>query len=262
MEEITKILKEIQRDLQCQKEEMKEMQSNITNIINSNVNEKFKEIESKHCILSQKLEEQQGKIEYLERLGRKKNLVFFGIAEDEENYFQLQAKIINFLNENMKMSCDISDIEYIRRIGKKQATPRPIIVTFLTMGKKLETIRNRKYLKGSKYNINEDFPRHILEKRKNLQAELQKQREQGKFAVLKYDKIVILNKRTQRNEYSKKRALSSSPVINKTQKFSTNSQQAKKNKNSITGFFTARHEKESLEPISLTSQGPESSRNK
>ncbi|XP_045454339.1 uncharacterized protein LOC123663718 [Melitaea cinxia] len=244
---------------------MKEMQSNITNIINSNINEKFKEIESKHSILSQKLEEQQGKIEYLERQSRKKNLVFFGIAEDEENYFQLQAKIIKFLTENMKMSCNISDIEYIRRIGKKQVTPRPIIVTFLTMGKKLETIRNRKYLKGSTYNINEDFPRHVLEKRKSLQAELRKQREQGKFAVLKYDKIVILNKRTQQNEHSehsKKRALSSSPVINKTQKPSTNTQQAKKNKNSITGFFTARHERESLEPIALTSQGPESSRNK
>lgn len=253
------VLKEIQKEIARQNQRMKDLHTNITNDINGNINEKFKEIELKYNNLTYKIEQQERKIEYLERQNRRKNLVFFGITEDESNYLHLQSKIINIISEVMKTPCLQSDIEYIRRIGKKQGNPRPVTVTFLTMGKKLEVLKNKRSLSNSNYNISEDFPKHILEKRKMLQEEIRQLREDGKFAVLKYDRIVILNNnnfihRETRKDYSKKRALSPSPgsYIQRPQIPKVNRQAAKKTKNNITSFFSPINDYMSPEQTSHT----------
>ncbi|CAH0727985.1 unnamed protein product, partial [Brenthis ino] len=134
----------------------------------------------------------------------------------------------------MKVDCQKGDIEYVSRMGKKSDKTRPIIVTLTTMGKKIELLKNKKMLQNSgTYYIKEDFPPEVLEERKKLNIQLQREREQGKKAYIKYNKLVILPEKVNSQQERQKRILSQSPetatVIEKEHK-NTSKNPTKKNK--------------------------------
>lgn len=252
MEEITKILKKIQDDIDSQNNAMLEMQKKITEDVNRNTNEHFKEINIKYSEMAETLQKQNKDIEYLDKIIRRKNLVFFGVLEKEKDYFQLITIIRNIINEEMNIACTDSEIEFVRRIGRRNDNekPRPIIVTLVTVGKKIEILKNKKSLERTPYYIKEDFSQKILEKRKSLQPELQKLREEGKQAIIRYDKIVILENR--KTMYSKKRHLSPSPEAQKSYSLPIeNTQQSKKTKSNISSFFSAKTTKSHLQTAEI-----------
>jgi hypothetical protein len=57
--------------------------------------------------------------------------------------------------------------------------------------KEKEDILNKgKLLKGTNIFINEDFSKETVEIRKELQKEVRRQRELGKFSTLLYDRVI------------------------------------------------------------------------
>lgn len=112
--------------------------------------------------------------------------------EGEENYQRLEEKLLTFLKEKMNVECTSEGIDYVSRLGRKPGTFSPVLVRFVQLKKKLEILKNRNYLKGMKYNIDEDYSPEIREKRKSLLPDLIKLRAEGKRAVLRQDKLVIL----------------------------------------------------------------------
>ncbi|CAH2109145.1 unnamed protein product [Euphydryas editha] len=239
MEDITKILKSIQLELAEQKKDMKEIEINITNNINKNINEHFKIIEHKYDRLNEQIQNQEKILDRMERHNRKKNLVFFGIEEGEKSYQELENKILKFLNE-VNIPCERNEIEAVKRLGRNKEKMRPITVTFTTIGKKIILLQNQKNNKNSSVYYKEDYPYKILEKRKQLKIELQKYKAEGKKAIIKYDKLIVLNdyntNKNQKNQkQSKKRNLQFSPNQSET---SHEKQALKKNK--ITSFVRQR----------------------
>ncbi|CAG5013854.1 unnamed protein product [Parnassius apollo] len=221
---------------------MQDMKEDIKNTINSNINEKFKCLETKNELLEQKLETQTIKINNLERTIRKKNLLIFGVSEDEKSYWDLEEKVIDIINNVINIKCDSNGIECVRRLGKKGEKVRPIVITLTTMGLKIKIQKNKKKLIPTPYYIKEDFPPEILSKRKELQMEVSKEREQGKLAIIKYDKIVILKNRNQQAEKQimdkKKRVLSESPETSQSDCENNKDKQPIKNKtNSMDNFL-------------------------
>lgn len=204
-----------------QRVDMHSMQEDIKNTINKNIDEKFIDLETKYAILEQKLETQTIKIYNLERTLSQRNLVIFGVDENEKSYWDLEKKILAIITNNLNIKCDSSNIESARRLGKKGEKVRPIIITLTTMGLKIKIQKNKMKLEPTPYYIKEYFPPEILNKRKELQAEVNKEREQGRSAIIKYDKIVILkdrNKQNERNIYEKKkRTLSESPETGRSE---------------------------------------------
>ncbi|KOB70892.1 Endonuclease-reverse transcriptase [Operophtera brumata] len=192
MEGIMEILKIIQNDLSSHKQEMRNMEQNITQSINSNINEKFTQLEAKTAELESKIIKQQETIDILEKQVRKKNIVLFGIEETEHSYSGLVTLVIDIVAKNMNIDCHRGEIEEVRRLGRKSDKIRPVIVTFTNVGRKIDIIRNKKSLEGSHVYAKEDYPPKVLEKRKQLQEELNREREAGKKVVLRYDKIVEL----------------------------------------------------------------------
>lgn len=185
----------MQHDLKQNKQDMLEMKEDIKNTINNNINEKFTSLELKNELLEKKLDEQSTKIYNLERQCRRKNLVFFGLEEEEKSYHQLEEIIINAINNYLKIPCDRSNIEAVRRLGKRGEKIRPVVVTFSTLGYKIKIQTSKKHgLKNTQYYIKEDYPIDILNKRKELQAQVQKEKEAGNTAFIKYDKLIVLNK--------------------------------------------------------------------
>lgn len=148
-----KMLETIQNEIKLQKEELKTVQLSITNDINNNINKKFIEIEEKYRKLNDKLEKQEKQIDYLERETNKRNLIFFGIPDDENNYLQLQSKVINMISTTMRIPCERYDFEALRRVGKRGEKPRPVLVTLSTLGLKIEILRSKKCLANSSFYV-------------------------------------------------------------------------------------------------------------
>lgn len=217
MEEITEILKSLQKKLDEQANELKEIKDNIPKSINKNIDEKFLILHTRQQQLEKVTEEQGKKIQRLENIIRRKNLLFFGVEETENSYYSLQNEILHIIVHNMKVDCHIGDIEYVTRMGRKSDKTRPIIVTFTSMGKKIEILKNKKILQDTtSYYIKQDYPPEVLEERKKLNAQLQKEKEQGKKGYIKYNKLIILSEKENNDQQiihqdRKKRVLSQSP---------------------------------------------------
>lgn len=195
-----------------QKADMLDMKEDIKNTINSNINEKFKSLEIKNEFLEQKLEHQKKAIDNMERFTRRKNLLFFGVEERERSYQDLEEHVLDIINNMLNINCENNSIESVRRLGKKGEKIRPIVVTLLTLGLKIKILKNKKNLETSPYYIKEDFPLEVINKRKELQIELEKEREQGRRAIIKYDRLIILNSSDKQEEReNQKRKLSKSP---------------------------------------------------
>lgn len=68
-----------------------------------------------------------------------------------------------------------------------------------------------KTLEGANLYVKADYTQSVLQKRKDLQEELKKKREQGENVVLRYDKIITLKGKENKQKKSQKRDLSESP---------------------------------------------------
>ncbi|XP_030024156.2 uncharacterized protein LOC115443029 [Manduca sexta] len=232
MEEIINELRKIRKDLDEQKTAIEKNGEKVTEKVTQNINcileDKFKLFNEKYEYLREKCENQEKRLYFLEKQARKNNIVFFGIKETETSYSNLESLIINFIKEYFSQELDRRDIQEVRRIGKKGERPRPITVTFCTLGTKINLVKNRSALKNTGYYITEDYPQNILEKRKELQEQARAEKEKGNFVKIKYDKLVISakNKPTSNN----KRLLSTSPENKISKGAESNSQVSKKNK--------------------------------
>lgn len=225
MEDIAKMLKKIQDDMKQQKED-------ITKSINDNINEKFKNLEIRHADLENRIEKQDKVIQHFNRVLRQRNLIFFGVEEVEHSYEDLEKIILGIINENLSVTCNTNNVEFVKRLGKKSPDKiRPVVITFTTMGKKIQVLKKKKSLNSLPYYIKEDFPPEVLAKRKELQKQVDEEREQGRKAFLKYDKIIFRSDSPKQSKNYAKRTIDSPENINKPHP-------AKKNKVDLKKFVT------------------------
>ncbi|XP_022814553.1 uncharacterized protein LOC111348241 [Spodoptera litura] len=232
MEEIIIELRKIRKDLDEQRNTIEKSVDKITEQVTINVNnileEKFKLLNENYENLKEKNENQEKRLYFLEKQARETNIVFFGIKETETSYAHLESNIINFIKEHFSQELDRRDIQAVKRIGKKGEKPRPIIVTFSTLGTKIILFKQRNTLKDTGFYIKEDFPQDILKKRKILQEQAKIEKEKGNLVQIKYDKLII--QENNRKHTSNKRVLSTSPPNYDTYTTESNKQASKKNK--------------------------------
>ncbi|KPJ17094.1 hypothetical protein RR48_13950 [Papilio machaon] len=141
MEDFSKILKDIQKRLDEQKNELQNMKNNIIKSVNENVNEKFSALDTKYQQLEKKIIEQQKHLNYQDRFNRRKNIILHGVHEEEANYHDLENLVVETLNTINKFKFETQDLEYVTRIGKKNGNTRPVLVTFITMSKKIHLLK-------------------------------------------------------------------------------------------------------------------------
>lgn len=227
MEEVLNALKKIQKELDEQRETIRESAKNVTEQVTNNINNIFQEkicnLEENQEKLKQIVENQEKRIYYIEKQVRQRNIVFFGIEERETSYENLENNIIKWIKEHFSIELLYSDIQEVKRIGKRGDRPRPIIVTFSTLGLKIKIFKQKEILKNTHYYIKEDYPKYVIEKRKELQVQLKVEREKGNIAKIKYDKLIIIKN-------NNKRTLPTSPENNLQPQIEKNIQVNKKNK--------------------------------
>lgn len=179
----------------------------VTKTMSDRMDEKLTSILDENKILKSKIETLEEKIVLLERENKKKNLILFGLEEKEKDQNDLIDIVKEKIKNDLQMTLEKSEINKIHRIGKKKEKVRPILISFVNEWKKTEIIRNKK--RFQEVYVTEDYPKAILDKRKELQGELEEERRKGNHAFIKYDKIVI--NKTERAQEKRKRMPSTSP---------------------------------------------------
>ncbi|KAL1447323.1 hypothetical protein WDU94_006578 [Cyamophila willieti] len=119
----------------------------------------------------------------------------------------------------MKVELKIEEIDYLKRLGREKIAgkTRGILVTLTTIRKKMEIIRNTRELKNTNISVREHFSKEVADKRKELWNEAKVLRKEGKYAVVKFDKLVVKERQPNVGETSKKkRQASESPEIQTT----------------------------------------------
>ncbi|XP_065642227.1 uncharacterized protein LOC136073885 [Hydra vulgaris] len=128
----------------------------------------------------------------LENQSRRNNLRLDGIFEKpNENWNECENAVKEMFKKQLKISNEII-IERAHRIGqpKEDKKPRTIVLKLLNFQDKTKILNATKNLRGTGIYVNEDFAKETMESRRMLWEEVKKLRLEGKYAVIKYDKIV------------------------------------------------------------------------
>ena len=197
----------------------KEHESNITKIIVANtklVNDKLdefnkkledfktslefseKELEEKIENLNKKQEEINEeifeKLRTMEDRSRRNNIRVDGVPESENETWDNSLEKVQQIIKNRLAIKDNIVIERARRGGAVKRNggdqPRTIFAKILNFQDKNKILKKASRLKGSGIYISEDFSSQTMQIRKSLWPKVKELREQGKYAIIKYDRIV------------------------------------------------------------------------
>lgn len=190
------------------------LKDSIISTMMEKMDEKLQPIIIENKNLKTKLENLEKEIEGLKRDKKQKNIIIFGMKEDEKSTQELIQKVKTTFKTDLDINFEEYEVNKIFRIGKEKSNdkPRPILFSFVNEWKKNEIMKVKKHLKD--VYISEDYTREVLEKRKMLQPQLMEERKKGNIAYLKFDKIIIKGKHINTNNDKRKRILSTSPQDN------------------------------------------------
>lgn len=181
---------------------------NITATLMSSIENKITPLIEENKHLKAEIETLNKKVKYLENTKRINNIIIHGIKETEHSQDDL-FNIIKDTLQNINIKVEKNDINKYYRLGKKEGNKtRPILISLISNLKKVEIIKNKNKMAEKTY-ITEDFSKETLDLRRNLQQQLQVEKEKGNEAFIKNNKIIVKGKS---DAEKRKRELSTSPT--------------------------------------------------
>lgn len=210
--------------LQKLEEKLNKQTYQITQSVTKNVTEaiedKLNAIIEENKYLKNKVSELELKLKSLEREKRKNNLVFFGVEEVGKS----ERELVDYIKETIEetgVQIYSQEISNVYRIGKKSDNKiRPVVVSLTTQWKKHLVLKNKSNLPANIY-VKEDYSRETLEKRKQLQSQVEEEKKKGNIAYLKHDKLIVIEP-NDNNREKRKRETSGSPNQTTSKKASVN----------------------------------------
>jgi hypothetical protein len=133
MEELANLITNLGKDLIKNKQEIIE-----------HFDAKFNTIEKENQFLKDTIEKQQNRINLLEKTVRQNNIVMFGLPENENTIDDLEKTVLKIFYDDLKVDIQASDINFVKRIGKKTQNCRPALVSFIAWKKKTERLKEQR----------------------------------------------------------------------------------------------------------------------
>src|SRR5258705_3380360 len=172
--------------------------------------------ELKNNLMSERLDRLEDRIRVQEDRSRRNNLLFRGIEEPKaESWAEAESTILDFgtyfalFNPNNPPKFD-----RVHRLGTyRQGQCRPIIARFTQFKDKSEILFKAKNLKGSSFNIAEDFSAETRQIRRELYPFLMEARSKGKKASYAVDKLKIEGKQYELADLKKSCAMEGEPKL-------------------------------------------------
>ena len=166
----------------------------------ANIEDKIKQLSGNlnaSCNDSLLLKQIKDKVVDPENRSRRNNLRIDGIRDAEnESWKDTEVKLKNFVKNELKLDSNKIEIQRAHRVGKFDHHSTRCIVAKLLNWKDKESIATavRKYKPVGVF-INDDYAEETIKKRKELLPLMKKAREEGKYAVINVDKLVIRERR-------------------------------------------------------------------
>ena len=195
---VTDRLNKLEVKMTKQHEELKTITDDV-NHLKENVNHTdgiIRKLEEKIITLKKNLTDvekaSKEKQREMEDRSRRNNLRIDGIKEnDKESWHECEKKVQDIIAKKLGIKTNII-IERAHRTGKKdERKPRCIVFKLLNYKDKELILNNASRLKNTGIFVNEDFSKETLEKRKKLWVDVKKERANGKFATIIYDKLIV-----------------------------------------------------------------------
>lgn len=186
-------LDEIKSELQSQIQNLDLKVTNFQSQVNSFV-DRIEKIEFEQNEINNEIKVMKRSLSGLKNDNRINNLIIYNLPEcDNVNFYELEKKVVKFLQDVLKVEITLNDINYVRKLGRKDIVSKPVLIKFVSLRKKLEVLKSAKNLKGSNMSINQDYSYEIRLIRKSLLPYLYKARSLQCRAFLRYDKLIINN---------------------------------------------------------------------
>lgn len=133
---------------------------------------------------------------------RRNNLRIDGLKQNQnESWTDTEEKVKTLFKETLGIEKEIV-IERAHRVqGKRQQANQTIVLKLLNYKHKELILSSTKKLSKTGIYINEDFSEETRDLRNNLRKQMKKEREKGKFCILKYDKLIIREFRDRNKQY-------------------------------------------------------------
>lgn len=195
----------------------------MTTVNSQNHNEvkiKLDSIQSNFDSVNVVLDEHTKKLGRLDYSDRRKNLVIFGVPEDQTD---IEKIVMTLFCTHLKVEgFTLMELDFCRRLGKQTNydKPRAILVGLITQRRKVEILKKTALLKGTSIFVKQDISEEARSKHKKLREERDRLRKQGIGAVIRSGRIIREESHASRTEFnstvgiartSSKRALSESP---------------------------------------------------
>uniref|UniRef100_A0A8D8WQA2 Uncharacterized protein n=1 Tax=Cacopsylla melanoneura TaxID=428564 RepID=A0A8D8WQA2_9HEMI len=146
---------------------------------------------SKIISVTSELEIVKKKNAFLEKDSKRRNFILYGVQENYgETFTQLKTIVLHVLNDLMKSDVTFFEIDQCLRLGKKHQS-RPILVKCLTQWRKQEIMSRMNHLKGKGIYVEHDLTKEQIQRRREVIVKMKEMREQGCYAVVKIDKLVV-----------------------------------------------------------------------
>lgn len=153
------------------------------------------------------------KIYYLEKHKRVNNIILYGLHESENSIKTLIQLVKKKFKDDLNILVEDRDINTIYRIGKRDKQKekgRPILISFVNNWKKSEIMKNKNKLNNNVY-ASEDYPKDVLNRRRELLPKLEEERKKGNYATINYDRLIVKDGKS--GNVKRKRDSPASPSI-------------------------------------------------
>ena len=153
--------------------------------LRKNIKDMKNELDTCHNICKTKCNE-------LEDRSRRNNLRIDGIKESaNETWDETEEKVKSMFSNKLNVKNVM--IERAHRVGKstEDRPTRTIVLKMLKYKEKELALSKAKKLKNTGIFINEDFCADTMMKRKALWDKVKEHRKNGKFATVRYDKLIV-----------------------------------------------------------------------
>jgi hypothetical protein len=107
-----------------------------------------------------------------------------------KSYVETVELVAKFLSEKMEVETAKEDIDYVTKRGRRRGE-RPILVKFTTFFKKLEILKNKKNLAGTKITVDEDLSAETRKIRRALIPYLKDAKKWGHRAFMRKNALII-----------------------------------------------------------------------
>lgn len=123
------------------------------------------------------------------RSEKKNNIIIF-VLKSSGSTEEVEKRVLSFISEVLKVDYVLSEIDYVKRLGKSNNKNAPIQLALTTFRKKMEILKKSTLLKGTKYSLSNDFHKETQEIRKKLVPIMKNLKSQGHSVKLINEKIL------------------------------------------------------------------------